>query len=67
MNLITKAVFELKLFRQLTYDDGVNFSLNLQGAVVAVKDVGHLFQLRLLDHKVVFLLKVLLQQEDRLR
>lgn len=49
--------------RQLTYNDGVNFALNLQGDVVTVEDVNHLFQLRLFDHQIVFLLKVFLQQE----
>lgn len=48
--------------RQLTYDDGVNFAFDLQGGVVAAKDVHHLFQLCLLNHQVVFLLKVFLQQ-----
>lgn len=45
----------------LTYDDGVDFALNLQGAAATAKYVDDLFQLRLLDHQVVFLLKVLLQ------
>lgn len=50
-------------FSQLTYDDGVNFALDLQGGVVAAEDVDHLLQLRLLDHQVVCLLKVFLQRQ----
>lgn len=50
-------------FTWLTYDDGVDFALNLQGAAAAAKDVDNLFQLRLLNHQVVFLLKVLLQYQ----
>lgn len=53
------------VFRQLTDDDGVYFALNLQGGVVAAEDVDHLFQLGLLDRQVMFLLKVLLQQQER--
>lgn len=49
------------VFWPLTYDDGVNFALNLQGGVVTGEDVDHLFQLRLLNHQVVILIKVLLQ------
>lgn len=49
-------------FRKLTNDDGVYFALNLQGGVITTEDVRHLFKLRLLDHQVVFLLKVFLQQ-----
>lgn len=50
------------VFRQLTDDDGVYFALNLQGGVITTEDVRHLFKLRLLDHQVVLLLKVFLQQ-----
>lgn len=50
------------VFRQLTDDDGVNFALNLQGGVITTEDVRHLLKLRLLDHQVVLLLKVFLQQ-----
>lgn len=50
-------------FSQLTYDDGVNFALDLQGGVVAAEDVDHLLQLRLLDRQVVCLLKVFLQRQ----
>lgn len=50
------------VFRQLTNDDGVYFALNLQGGVITTEDVRHLFKLRLLDHQVVLLLKVFLQQ-----
>lgn len=49
----------------LTYDDGINFPFNLQGAAIAAKDVSYLFQLRLLDQQVMFLLKVLLQPEAK--
>lgn len=52
------------VFRQLTDDDGVNFAFNLQGGVVAAEDVDHLFELRLLNHQVMFLLKVLLSQQE---
>lgn len=55
-------IFMQKKFCQLTYDDRVDFSLYLQGGVVTAEDVDNLFQLRLLDHQVVFLLKVFLQQ-----
>lgn len=58
------SVFGL-FMRKLTYDDGINFPFNLQGAVVAAKDVSDLFQLCLLDQQVVFLLKVLLQQQGK--
>jgi len=49
--------------RQLTDNDGVNFSFNLHGGVITTEDVRHLFQLGLLDHQVMFLLKVFLQQQ----
>lgn len=56
--------FWVCLKRKLTYDDGINFPFNLQGAVIAAKDVSYLFQLRLLNHQIVLLLKVLLQQKS---
>lgn len=59
MSVILKASFSHCIW--LTYDDGVDFTLNLQGAAATAKYVDNLFQLRLLDHQVVFLLKVLLQ------
>lgn len=53
----------VRLKRKLTYNDGINFPFNLQGAVIAAKDVSYLFQLRLLNQQVMLLVKVLLQQE----
>lgn len=59
------ATFLLVYFtRKLTYNDGINFPFNLQGAVITAKDVSYLFQLSLLDQQVMFLLKVLLQPEE---
>lgn len=58
------ATFLLVYFtRELTYNDGINFPFNLQGAAITAKDVSYLFQLCLLDQQVMFLLKVLLQVE----
>lgn len=48
---------------RLTDDDGVDLALHLDGGVVAGEDVHHLLQLRVLDHQVVPLLKVLLRRE----
>lgn len=56
-------IFWSALRRKLTDDDGINFPFNLQGAVIAAEDVSYVFQLCLLNHQVVFLLKVFLQQE----
>ena len=49
----------------LTNDDGVDLALHLDGGVVAGEDVDHLLQLRLLDHQVVSLFKVLLERRSQ--
>ena len=49
----------------LTNDDGVDLALHLDGGVVAGEDVDDLLQLRLLDHQVVSLLKVLLERRSQ--
>lgn len=59
------ATFLLVCFtRELTYNDGINFPFNLQGAAITAKDVSYLFQLCLLNQQVMFLLKVLLQPKE---
>lgn len=43
---IVKFLLELKISvfsGSFTYDDGVNFALNLEGGVVTAEDVHHLF------------------------
>lgn len=47
----------------LTYSDGVDFSLDLQGALVTLVSVDHLLQLGVADHQVLCPLMVLLQME----
>lgn len=49
----------------LTYSDGVDFALDLQGALVTLESVNHLFQLSVIDHQVLHSLLVLLQRRRR--
>ena len=46
----------------LTYCDGVNFALDLQGALVTLVSINDLFELCVADHQVLHSLLVLLQR-----
>lgn len=49
----------------LTYSDGVDFALDLQGALVTLVRIDHLFQLSVVDHQALRSLLVLLQKARR--
>lgn len=49
----------------LTYSDGVYFALDLQGALVTLVRIDHLFQLSVVDHQALRSLLVLLQKARR--